>query len=430
MAGASNRGRAWVSNTLLEGSSAFARGMALVSADKNSATQAVKVEIPREFNGKSVWASFLPPVKQQGACGACWSFASTSCLATRINIWTLNKRHVDLSPAVMLVCNWGSDTEYGIVAQAFKEGLDKEAFDKQADQIRDAVTAVGCSGETLLGAWQYLYRYGVPTESCVPYRSDKFDLARYQAGQQLPDCGTVAGDDFNHCLDGRPSRDYHAGGMYLVRRATNAETVAAIQREIFKYGPVTTGMQVYADLFDWDGRGVYQWNGTADLTGGHAIVITGWGELNGVPYWQILNSWGDDWGDGGFFRILRGGNHCELESNVVTGYPDMMFVDKFLLQERLVTTQDVFLRYAWPHDESGYLQQYLSNVMLRREERRLVDPLFPAAITPDFVTMLAGQPDTIVFPYARYSIRWGMFVVLVVVPLLAVVVWWMFAKLK
>lgn len=421
-------GPAWVSNTLLESSAAFARGMSLLTADKGSATREVVVRPPASFDGRAVWALFLPPVKQQGACGACWSFATTSCLAARINIWTANQRHVDLSPAVMLVCNWGSDTEYALVARAFKEGLDKEAFDKEANQIRSAVTAVGCSGETLLGAWQYLYRYGVPTEQCVPYRSHKFDLAQFQAGQVLPDCDTLTGADYNHCLDGTPARDYHAGGMYLVKRADNAATVAAIQREIYKYGPVTTGMRVYADLFDWDGRGVYRWDGTAELTGGHAVVITGWGTLGGVPYWQVMNSWGTEWGDRGFFRILRGGNHCELESNVVTGYPNMLLADQFLLQERLYTPQDVFLRHAWPHDESGYLEEFLTQVMLQRERRRLVDPLFPPALIPDFATMMAGRPDSIQFPYARHSIKWGLFAALVALPLLLLAAgalyWW------
>lgn len=29
--------------------------------------------------------------------------------------------------------------------------------------------------------------------------------------------------------------------------------------------------------------------------GGHAVRITGWGVLNGVPYWKVSNSWNYDW---------------------------------------------------------------------------------------------------------------------------------------
>ena len=36
--------------------------------------------------------------------------------------------------------------------------------------------------------------------------------------------------------------------------------------------------------------------------GGHSVVITGWGEKNGIKYWEVRNSWGDT-GNGGYGRI-------------------------------------------------------------------------------------------------------------------------------
>ncbi|KHJ99369.1 hypothetical protein OESDEN_00607 [Oesophagostomum dentatum] len=53
--------------------------------------------------------------------------------------------------------------------------------------------------------------------------------------------------------------------------------------------------------------------------GGHAIKIIGWGVENGTKYWIIANSWNSDWGENGYFRMLRGTNECYLESWVSAG---------------------------------------------------------------------------------------------------------------
>ena len=53
--------------------------------------------------------------------------------------------------------------------------------------------------------------------------------------------------------------------------------------------------------------------------GKHAIKIIGWGEEHDTPYWLVVNSWNTDWGDNGLFKILRGQNHCGIESEVNAG---------------------------------------------------------------------------------------------------------------
>nr|KAF6400745.1 cathepsin B [Rousettus aegyptiacus] len=92
-----------------------------------------------------------------------------------------------------------------------------------------------------------------------------------------------------------------------------------IMAEIYKNGPVEAAFSVYSDFLLYK-SGVYQ-HVTGEMMGGHAVRILGWGVEDGTPYWLVGNSWNTDWGDSGFFKILRGQDHCGIESEIVAGLP-------------------------------------------------------------------------------------------------------------
>jgi len=97
--------------------------------------------------------------------------------------------------------------------------------------------------------------------------------------------------------------------------------VAAIQTEIMTNGPVEADFTVYSDFVNYK-SGVYKHTAGTEL-GGHAVRLLGWGIEAGTPYWLLANSWNPDWGDNGFFKILRGSNECGIEDDINAGLPKL-----------------------------------------------------------------------------------------------------------
>ena len=74
-----------------------------------------------------------------------------------------------------------------------------------------------------------------------------------------------------------------------------------VKQEIKKNGPIYFSMTVYEDFTNYK-SGIYHHVEGKSL-GGHAIKVVGWGVERGDKYWIAANSWSEDWGEGGFFRI-------------------------------------------------------------------------------------------------------------------------------
>ena len=88
-------------------------------------------------------------------------------------------------------------------------------------------------------------------------------------------------------------------------------------KEINKFGPVQAGFFPGDDFFNYK-QGIYI-HKEGFINPGHSVKIIGWGVENGTNYWLCVNSWNDDWGDNGTFKIIRGINHLDIESNIISG---------------------------------------------------------------------------------------------------------------
>lgn len=58
----------------------------------------------------------------------------------------------------------------------------------------------------------------------------------------------------------------------------------------------------------------------------HAVAIVGYGlDKDGSTYWIVKNSYGEDWGESGYFRVLAGENLCNIENFAF--FPDINKLD-------------------------------------------------------------------------------------------------------
>lgn len=256
-----------------------------------------KVEdIPAEFDSRVQWPNCptIKEVRDQGDCGSCWAFGAVEAMSDRICIASKGDQVVRISAEDLLSCCWSC--------------------------------GMGCNGGYPESAWSWFKRNGLVTggnynskEGCQPYSIE--DCDHHVNGTRKP-CGgpesktpkchkTCTNEDYKTPF----KSDLHFGvSAYSIH--SNEEQ---IQMEISKNGPVEAAFTVYSDFPSYK-SGVYQHVSGGQL-GGHAIKILGWGVENDNKYWLVANSWNEDWGDKGFFKILRGKNECGIESSIVGGIP-------------------------------------------------------------------------------------------------------------
>ena len=65
------------------------------------------IKIPDTFDGSKTWDNLISPVINQGQCGSCWAIASCSTLSDRFNIQSLGQLNIFLSPAKLILCDFG-----------------------------------------------------------------------------------------------------------------------------------------------------------------------------------------------------------------------------------------------------------------------------------------------------------------------------------
>jgi len=288
------------------------------------------VDLPAEYDVEKMFPDYVSSVLNQKECGSCWAFATASALSDRIRIATKGAHLMNMIDFDGVSIK-SQITPYGLAACDFC-GLSstEKTYLKNAETLREGGQCnLKCDGGALDFALIYMHENGGISISC----NDPAGKGQYQ-------CFSLATLFERDRFPSRthPCHVFKFGPSMLVSRYENDEleksgseekrkkNEEAIRTELYLNGPVMTGYMIhenFSEFFVKNPGGIYTSTGGSAELGGHAVVIIGWGEDDGVEWWKCRNSWGPDWNGDGHFKISRGKNLCQIESGVYTSMVDL-----------------------------------------------------------------------------------------------------------
>jgi len=189
-------------------------------------------------------------VKNQEQCGSCWAFCAVAAM----------------EGAYFLQHN--------------------ELLSLSEQQILDCDTDDhGCSGGWPTDALEFVKKHGgMMLESDYGYEGYE-DTCRFDSSKVVMEVKSV------HTFSARNEKK--------------------IMTALEQYGPLA--IAVDASKFDYYSSGIMNGEGCAAGQPDHGVTIVGWGVEGDTKFWIVKNSWGEDWGENGYVRMVRGENACGVE---------------------------------------------------------------------------------------------------------------------
>ena len=215
-------------------------------------------ELPASYDWRNVNGhTYIGPVRDQGSCGACYSFGAAAAAEGSYNrVMNLyDSQCVDFSEGWIAWCLPSFNSSYA------------SHFD-------------GCNGADYdYMELQALCETGITYEANIPY-------TEYNPGTCSPDVPLVK------------FKSWHR---------VDCGDINAIKTAIMQYGVVDAAVYVN-NAFQAYSSGIYTDTNTncpqCEYTqSNHAISLIGWDDNNGDGYWILRNSWGTTWGENGYMRI-------------------------------------------------------------------------------------------------------------------------------
>ena len=236
--------------------------------------------LPRNWDWRDVGGeNYYSEEILQGGCGSCYVISTISILESRLRIKTLNKDQTKLSVQFPLSCSFYTE---------------------------------GCRGGFPIVLGKFFHDFEIVPKECFEYKTNDYD------------CENVC--DYKQYKKKYFVSDYgYIGGFY------GAANEVLMMKELRARGPITGNIKSPL-MFSMYSGGIFssqelRENASKGLNYrrlyddnifyqqvGHSTTIVGYGEENGVKYWICMNSYGKNWGDNGYYKVLRGENEMRIET--------------------------------------------------------------------------------------------------------------------
>ncbi|PIO71367.1 papain family cysteine protease [Teladorsagia circumcincta] len=331
-----------------------------------------KKPLPESFDWRKHGA--VTEVKDQGHCGSCWAFSTTGNIEGQW--FLARKELVSLSEQELLDCDevdWGCNG--GLPIDAYQEimrigGLESEddypyeAKEEKCHLVRSIKHCQQCFHSILFGGVVMIAKPELigmsdasfdSNKSFVECSSDSKHFTIALPGMVSTACRSstktpllkearllgimllVNGDFFTVlCLEAR-RKDFWNISVYINGSVELPHDEESMRAWLVNKGPISIGKRkkkkeiqksescgivhdyssphhlgINADNMIFYKSGIARPRFCDPDELNHGVLLVGYGIEGKKPYWIIKNSWGSDWGEGGYYRIIRGKNACGL----------------------------------------------------------------------------------------------------------------------
>lgn len=218
-----------------------------------------KLDLPESFDWVKKGA--LPPIRNQGKCGGCYTFATVAAVEA---------------------------------AHFIRTGQILQFSEQQILSCSNSYGNLGCQGGRAWAAFSYLRDQGAMKRSDYPYTGVGTDDCKYDRSKSIRVVSgftMISGDILKT--------------KAILTTSPQAISVDALPLKHYKSG-----------IFSDENLEV-----KCQLKTNHAVLLVGYGIENGIEFWKVRNSWGHTYGEDGYFRIVMDNGTafgmCSVNSNVV-----------------------------------------------------------------------------------------------------------------